>query len=396
MTDSLPDRPALARRGAPALCAAALLAAALAGPADARAASAAASGDVEGQATLTVGKRVAAARALRAAGVRISRIAPARARGGSLTFAPERVQVRSSSAGAVELAGGLRFRAGRRSVAVTGLRVGLGRRKGTVTGRLAGRRVTLLTFATGSARLALLAGPADVALSSTYATLTRSGARALARRLGRRGVKAGRLGTLALDAAADAGPPPAAKAGEPPVLARPSGAVTARDVAITWSVRESFINYLNGFGGSVSASGGAKKGKARGEARLVYDYRFRPYAGRSWHDRASDTTALYGRGTVRFRLAAHGIDLSVSDPEVELNGADSRVIFTVRERGGEARREVVMKLALVPKARGRGGSVTYEMLPGSIPEGEATSLFAGFYQPGAEFGSMTVTFRPEG
>lgn len=395
--DSLSDRPAGARRRAPAVCAAlgsaALLAASLAAPASAGAASATASAEAEGAAVLTVGKRVAAARGLRAAGVRITRVSPARVRGTRFTFGPKSAAVRSSSVGAVRLRGGLRFRAGRRSVALTDLRVSLRSRQGRISARVAGRRMTVFTFATGSKRLTLRSDPPAVQLSSTYASLTRSAARVVARRLGRRGVVPGRLGKLKIDVAEVTGQPEA-KPGEPPFLARPRSAVAAHDVAIYWHVRESFVRYVSGFGGSIAASGGATAGSPSGTPPLVYDYRFSEATDRSWHDPSSDTTALYGSGTVRFRVSAHGIDLAVSDPEVELNGADSRVIFRVAEGGNEGSRQVVMKLGLVPKATGPDGSVTYEMLPGSIPEGEASSFFGGFYQPGDPFGWMTVTFRP--
>jgi hypothetical protein len=397
MNDTLPDRSRVRTALCAALGSAALLAAALTFPAEAGAVPATAAADAEGTATLTLGSRLPAARALRTAKVRVTRVSPARAdrRGTRFTFAARSATVHSSSLASVDLAGGLRLRAGRRSVSVTGLRVALRSRQGRISAKVAGKRMTLFTFDTGSRRLTL-ESPATVKLSATYASLTRGAARVLARRLGRSGVVPGRLGKLKIVVDGAGGGElvdhPPVKPGEPPYLARPAGAVTARDVVIRWYPRSSFVTYVLRFGGSITPSDGAS-----GSPQDGFTYGESP--GRSWHHAASDTTALYGSGTVRFRVPGHGIDIAVSDPEVELNGAGSRVIFRVAQNGGEGTRRVAMELELRPKAVAGDGTVTYEALPGKVPE--EGSIFSGGplgdpYAPGEEFGAVTVSFRPGG
>ncbi len=39
-----------------------------------------------------------------------------------------------------------------------------------------------------------------------------------------------------------------------------------------------------------------------------------------------------------------------------------------------------------------GSTHTYERVPGAIPSGTASSVFAGFYAPGTEFGCFTVSY----
>ena len=39
-----------------------------------------------------------------------------------------------------------------------------------------------------------------------------------------------------------------------------------------------------------------------------------------------------------------------------------------------------------------GKTVTYEKIPGTVPEGSSESVFAGFYLPGDDFGWVSVAF----
>ena len=67
---------------------------------------------------------------------------------------------------------------------------------------------------------------------------------------------------------------------------------------------------------------------------LVYSFHF-PFA-EGWCDPATGAARVAFTGTVRFRYSDHEIDLVVNDPEVELDGPASRVIFRMTGSGDTA------------------------------------------------------------
>ena len=87
----------------------------------------------------------------------------------------------------------------------------------------------------------------------------------------------------------------------------------------------------------------------------------------------------------------------VNDPEVELDGPASRVIFRMTGSGdtdGGNQRAVVETLDVSKAAAVRvdGKTITYERIPGAVPPGAADSVFAGYYLPGDPFGWVSITF----
>lgn len=197
------------------------------------------------------------------------------------------------------------------------------------------------------------------------------------------------------------GPGPAAE-GTPPLATRPAGAVDVSSATIDWHVRESFIRYIaSGEGTSVSDGATADPPVLLPDSSvpLSYDFHF-PFAG-GWLDTgadpanpADDAAALYFSGALRFLYGAHGIDLVTASPEIELAGGASRAIFSIAESGGAPQRQVLVNLDLSRAAAisVSGNFHTYAGVPGAIPAGTASSVFAGFYPPGTEFGCFTLTF----
>ena len=138
--------------------------------------------------------------------------------------------------------------------------------------------------------------------------------------------------------------------------------------------------------------------RAPGEAG-PYPYRFTYQPVRGWWDSASRTAALYYAGNVNFRFYAHGIDIDVKDPEIELNGAASRAIFRRNGRRSTPygnRRGVLVDLAptttVAPRCVTAGRTVTCGDIPATVPADAGQSVFAGFYQPGEAFGDISVSF----
>jgi hypothetical protein len=187
-----------------------------------------------------------------------------------------------------------------------------------------------------------------------------------------------------------------------PVAAPPAGAVGITAATVSWDVRDSFIRYINTgegtsvFGGATAAAPEVRPGSS---APLTYTFGF-PFA-KGWHhpganpaDPGDDKAAVNFAGGVRFLYSAHGIDLRTSAPEIELAGGASRAIFLVAEGEAAAEREVIVNLDLARAAsvQASGNTITYERVPGAIPSGTATSVFAGFYAPGTDFGCFTVSY----
>jgi Htaa protein len=370
-----------------------------------------------------------AANALREQGVRIAPLKPAK--GGSRAIAlPVAAGLAGSKTTLLRQRGGLMLTAageGDRAARLTSLRLLIGKQS-LVEAKLGDEQIDLFSVMRGGKR-DIDPASGRVHLTGLRLKLTPAGARALAARLDLEPLPAKRIGSLTTRIAGlirgDSGKPGAGGGGSggpaekstacplpgtagppaestPPVLTRPPAAVDVTAASIRWRVRESFIRYI-ATGEGTSVSGGATADPPvllpGASAPLSYDFRF-PFAD-GWIDTganpaspADDTAALYFSGAVRFQYSGHGIDLLTAGPEIELAGGASRAIFSISENGGSAERQVLVNLDLGAAAAisQSGTSYTYERVPGAIPSGTASSVFAGFYAPGTDFGCFDVSF----
>jgi hypothetical protein len=321
----------------------------------------------------------------------------------------------AGDAKALRSAGTLLLRRGKRSVTLGAPRLELGANP-RVTALVAGRRSTLLTLAVAPNTTA-----SGVSLKATSASLTAAAAKAIEKRLRITKLPRTAFATVAATATFPATQQPsttpsgpcrttstsgAASApgpGEPPVKARPAGARTITSATVTWRVRESFIQYIasgEGTATSRGATGDPPEVAGGSEAPLVYSFHF-PFA-EGWCDPVTGSARLSFTGTVAFAYADHEIDLRANDPEVELDGPASRVIFRMSGSGntdGGNRRAVVETLD-VSKAAGvftgaDAKSFAYQRVPASVPPGAADSVFAGYYLPGDPFGSVSISFTTD-
>lgn len=190
---------------------------------------------------------------------------------------------------------------------------------------------------------------------------------------------------------------------EPPRLERPPTAVDVSVGAISWHPRDSWVRYV--FSGQGMTFGAGAAGiqsaqspcpdKPASETR-PYTVAYVPAAG--WYDPLSGRAAVYGSGSVRFRFAEHGIDLTAADPEVEIDGAASRAIFRVEGSGNTPfanQRAALLDLDLggQPTVSDGGRTFTYELMRGRLtPDG--VNVFAGFYTApdNNQFGCVSVSF----
>ena len=342
---------------------------------------------------------------LRAHGLRLTASGPARASGGELRMPVTGGTVAASTV--VRNAGGLVVRgrgkdAGR--LTLTDIMLTLGGRP-RISALVSGQRRAVFRLALAGGGLKLDRAAKRVRLTRVRVRTTSTGAALIARRLRLDAPPPRRFGRLTVDAvlgdalgqsggpAANGSPPGVPASSELPRLARPASATGVTAASVTWHVRESFIRYINtGEGTSVSdgATAGPPTADPPGSAPLVYSFRFQFREG--WRDAASGKAAVYFGGAVRFRYAAHGIDLTARDPEIELNGASSRAIFRFGDAQGKRGVLVNLDLAKAGSITGDPGgkTFTYTEVPGLIPEGTASSVFAGFYLPGDPFGWFSV------
>jgi hypothetical protein len=360
--------------------------------------------------------------ALGVQGITTSAVAPAKAKGSKFTF-----PVKTASVGTATTLGhngGLRLRAGTRSVVLSAPQLRLAK-DSRLTAKIGKSTVTVLTVDGAKRKLNATAG--TVALRGAKVRLTVAGAAALRGALKLRRLAPGVLGTLTVDAkrstttTTGTGTPTTGTPttttpggatttpgggtttpgvntppdlGGPAPLARPATAVNVNAAAITWHVRDSFIQYIN-TGEGTTTSGGATADpptvRDGSSAPLVYDFHF-PFK-EGWYDPVSKTARITYTGTVTFNYKGHGIKLTATDPEIEIAGTSSRGIFVTANTDTAAKRGVLVKLdpaAATTVHSPDGPNHAYTQMPGSIPADAGASVFAGFYTAGAPFGWVNV------
>jgi Htaa len=331
-----------------------------------------------------------------------------------------RLQISGGTIGtnAAELAyeGTLRLVAGegqaRRVVRLGALRAEIGTGSELSAKLNGGKRRTVFDLEHPASGLAIDASKGLARLRGAKLVWRRSIVRALSRRLGVR-IPAGRLGKVRVSAATitlgnDVVTPRSGPLGdEPPLLPRPASAVDVTGGSLTWHVRDSWIRYVN-TEASPEALEGATAEPAIQESdhpcpdrpagtnpTLVYSYSF-PFSD-GWYDTASGTAALYYSGGIRFTYPSRGIDLATRNPEIEINGDDSRAIFRLRGAGETPypdRRAPLLDLATAgPPSEGPPSSFGFPgPLRGALTA-DGQNVFAGFYPPPNDgFGCVSVSF----
>ncbi len=362
-----------------------------------------------GSTTLTVS--AAKARVLGERGIAVAGIGGADTVGRQTRF---QISGGNIDAGIADLTneGGLRFKAGKgkeqRVLKLSSLSVQIGQ-SSTLSAKLNGKKQRVL-FDLRAPASGPVVDPAEglARLQGARLAWRRAALRALNRQLGAR-VPRGSFGTLRVGAATvlDHAPQPGTLSDEPPRLARPASAVDITSASITWNVRDSWIRYANTERApetSERASAGTPIAEsshpcpdrpASTNPTLVYSYSF-PFA-EGWYDEASGEAALYGTGGVRFAYLGHGIDLTTRNPEIEINGSSSRVIFRLRGEGDLAypdKRAAILALALTTApAEGPAGSFNFPAPIRSSLTTDGQNVFAGFYPPPNNgFGCFSVSF----
>lgn len=334
----------------------------------------------------------------------------------------------------------LRRKAGARvrTVTLTAWQTQVAAKRTTISAKLGGKRVNLFTATAPARRVTLTAGSAATVTGATV-RLTPAGAKALRSKLALRTLPAAQVGSgkVAAKTNARAAPGPAAPtpgpttptpgpttptprqcggfdSGNAPTasdpLARPATASNVANAPMVWYARDSWIRYMNTPDNGVRIGDGAAAGAVESypdptdtygdpsrSPRFSYSVHFVPNAAGSWYDPATNTGRFAYTGSVRFLWESHFIDLTFKDPEIELNGTGSRIVFTVIGAACSnvpAKRIEVLKLA--PVAPTGTAPYAFASMRATISDAGAI-LFAGQYFAGNEWGSvknLAVTLAP--
>jgi hypothetical protein len=349
-------------------------------------------------------------KAWRRAGIRQKLVKPANNLTGRPTFPVKAVTY--GSVPRVELKGKIKILRKRRSVSVSRLKViSAAGKPAWLRARIGNKTVNLFKVKGGKRTF----DREDGELSRVgKARLTGAGARILNRRLGtgkkrklRAGLLWGYFNLYALYKVTNSDEPTVETPEVPPVKVEPAGAATVGSAAtIKWFVRQSFIDYVAS-GEGTRVEEGAIADPPAGSNDLSYSFNF-PFVSGWTVPAASGTpenTVVKGGGLVGFRFCAHGINFTVSNPEVEIgDDTSSRLIFEVSGTDNSElpeQRAVVTKL-LPSQAESHSvtdnpdGSrtVTYEKIPGIVPV-DGAGIFADFYLPNDPFGHFTISYTYE-
>lgn len=349
-----------------------------------------------------------AATTLKQRGVKVSVVRPGKADSRSflLPVSGGKVDAKGKTA-TVEHRGALRLKRGKRTLTlnVPTLQVG---KQSKLRVRVGKRSSSLFSVRIPSGAGKLNGTAQTVVLQNVDVRLTAAGARTISAKLGLRGrkaVRAGGFANLLVDAAlrpVGSTPPPSTGPAPAPPIQQPSTVVPVTAAQIVWRQRPSWLQYIQSGAGSNPQGGTtALEGATPGPIEslpttngdlisLPYTYSF-PFAS-GWYDPVSGTASVSFTGGLRHLFPAHTIDLTVRNPRVVLNGAQSQIEATVSgQAGGTVPAATGTYVALNAAASPRtveGNVVTVTNIPGAVPTGAGAGVFQGFYPDGDPYGGI--------
>ncbi|MFT4049864.1 MAG: HtaA domain-containing protein [Solirubrobacterales bacterium] len=283
--------------------------------------------------TLALGK---SGTGLRAAGVKLSALSPAKLKKSNLSFKVSDISVTSATQASIVLRGGIKLKKGKRSVKIQGLLINADGKRVKITGKVGSKRLTILS---GSSSIQLVASASQqVVAPAIKVKLGGSTGKAVRSALKLKKSPGGSPGKLITIVKADLpkstdpnGVTLQDLAGAP--LTRPLSAVNVSTSSLKWWLRDSWVRYIDFSLPQDGAVGDAPikdtahvcKDTATSNVSRVYALNLPFKSG--WWDSASQTGAFYYGGGVRWYAPDRGIDITASDAEVEISGGTSRVIF---------------------------------------------------------------------
>jgi hypothetical protein len=307
----------------------------------------------------------------------------------------------------MKLGGQVSFTKGRKTARLRRLKAVIGESRSFLAGRIDGKQYTLFEL-TGVGEQPFDPLTGDVGLEGARAQMT-----GLIRGVLKDALHSVRLprrfGAVAV--AASLTPVPAEET-EAIARTRPATAVDITGAELTWRARPSWVDYLHdapdGLGGAKAiapATDGPLETIPPSQEARVYEFGL-PFAG-GWYDAASGTATVEAGGGVNYfkLIDPFQIDLDAIDPIVELGGAQPRMLATLNGRRNNADQQD--RLAVIVALDGSvapavtddgpaGTSYSYGPIPATTPSGSDTWPIAGFYSPGTDWGTVTVSFTVGG
>ena len=204
----------------------------------------------------------------------------------------------------------------------------------------------------------------------------------------------------ALPATTAGGAAPAPGSGEPPVKARPAGALHDGGATITWQPRESFIQYIDSGEGTSTSRGATgdpptSRAAARPRSSTASTSR-RPAAGATRPPaRRGSTFTRHRRLPVlrpRDRPAGQRPRGRARRARLTRDLPDDRLRGHRRRQPARGRRDA---RRLQGRRQRRRQDVRLRADPGAVPPGAASSVFAGYYLPGDPFGWVSISFTTD-
>lgn len=275
--------------------------------------------------------------ALRSKSLKSRRLSPAKLKKGILTLKVADVTISSATRAAVVLRGGLKLSAGKKSVKLQGLLLKVSGRNVSITGKIGKRRMKIVTARTSTN--VVNAAAQSVIVPAVSMKLTSAAASSIAKQLKLKKRPSKSLGKFVsftktrVPAAPSTGGIVLQDLGGPR-LARPVSAVDVTGSSLKWWIRDSWIRYLPfnlPVGGATADApiAGTSHACIDNEASVSDSYAYNLPFQSGWWDAASSTGAMYYTGGVRWYFPEHGIDLTASAVEIEINGGASRVVLRI-------------------------------------------------------------------
>lgn len=392
-----------------------------------------------GQATFTIGAGKAG-KVLSGKKGKVSTIAPAKGRkAGSKVKVTAPVKSLSVSASAQSrLAGGIRFKQGRRSVNLTGITVTVGGGSTVVRGKIRGKVINVFN-ARGKADID--AAVKTVELKASKLSLTGVAAKALRKGLKLKKLPAAQIGTFAFSGkVTEEGPTgptgptsptgptgPTSPTGPTgptnpdivdPYLAQCGVAATSETAGtapspaplpvladaqtstgpgtFAWGLKSSFRSYINFVaGGSLHALDGATRENPSPTAGFVFNVADGSYSDNGTDTPDDDKAIINGTGTSLFCGTGHQFRVALSDPTVVIDGANSRItvdidtnltgVWTPSQRIDLAELDLDAAQATYNKS---GAEITWADVPATL-SADADGLIPG-YSGGTALDPITV------
>ncbi|MGX6448416.1 HtaA domain-containing protein [Patulibacter sp. S7RM1-6] len=343
-----------------------------------------------------------AATALQRQGVKVSVLGPAKKRSGAFVLPVKGGKVNAKgSVATVQHGGRLRLRHGKRSITLGRMAMKIGKTS-KVSGRLGSTTRTLFTVRVPKGAATMNGTTKTVSVQNVDLRLTAGTARALNRSLGLK-LRAGRIANLLTEAIVSAPPATPAPTPAPTTPAPPtSTAVPVVAASVVWRQRTSWMQYVESGRTAENPDGGTTtlEGAVAGPVESLPDRSGNPIAipythsypfASGWYDPATGTGSIAFSGGIRHRFPSHGIDLSVRNPTIELNGASSKLVATLSGQTGSTlapttTEYVALDASASPRTQ-EGNVVTITGIPGTVPAA-SSGVFAGFYAAGEPYGSI--------